>query len=159
MSSFLLLSSSLLLTPGPPPPVTQHLSSTGERQPGKRGSRDPKEVEPMSPSSPPSSVMCRLRFPLTFEELRSVGSHVPGQVGQVAWVFGRGHDTVSLGLILFGFWFFICWCRRILRLSVPLPARMALWASTSRGREYRMPVVGSRVPPLLSCFIIFVVLF
>lgn len=47
------------------------------------------------PLSPPLSVILRLGFLLTFEELRSAGSHVPGQVGRVVWVFGQGQDAKS----------------------------------------------------------------
>lgn len=42
--------------------------------------------------------------------------------------------------------------------AFPCRASPAPQASPSRGREYRMPVVGSCVTPLLSCFIIFVIL-
>lgn len=100
--------SSLLLSPGHPPSMTQHTSSSGYREPGKGGNSGSKEAELTPPFSPPLSVICRLGFPITSEELRSVGSHSPGQVGQVAWVFGQGHDVIPLGPILFGFSVFIC---------------------------------------------------
>lgn len=71
------------------------------------------EAEPTSPFSPPLSAAGRLGFPVTSEWPRSVGAHVPGQVGQVARVFGQGRGAVSLGPALFGLGCFTC------RLSVP----------------------------------------
>lgn len=48
-------------------------------------------------------------FPIVFGELRSEGSHISSQVGQVAPVFSQGQDLVSLDQSCLGFRFFICW--------------------------------------------------
>lgn len=107
----------------------------------------------------PLSVIGSLGFPVTFEELRFAGSHIPGQVGQVARVFGQGCDVMSSGPILFGFSFFICcWPGGIVQLSVCLPCQDGLPGFCSPRERVLNAVFGGPVTPLLLCFIIFVIL-
>ena len=152
------LPSPVLVTPGcPPPPVAQH-SALWVEGAWDWWEQESQEAEPLSPIPLPLSVVHGVGFPSTLEDLRAESSHIPSQVGQVAWVFGQGLGVVSSGLILFGFYCFICWPRRVLRLSISLLCQHGL-PGFSALREWEIDCLSLKpCHSLLLCFMLLALL-